>query len=385
MARRTNTAGADDDEVMQYFFGGGGRGQQAIDPMASAMQLLGFGQKLQESQSAREQQAAENLIKQAQTQQTGAKTASDIALAESTMDLNKQLKQASIDEALGRINYQTEQLANEKFKAQADMAKTMMADTSIPIADRMRMWGALDPAIKNMLDVGAEAANKTKAQALVPGIKAVYGKPEELKNLLAGVPQEILERPEIPWQQMNEELGRQQAGSLSGAAGGGGLLWNAPGVLQNVGKGIVNKLLTVAAGKHAPQVPYTQYTDPFEEVPKMLTGGPTVGPAGAGPVGGYTTGPVAAAPQWQYGTGTVGIPQEAIPVPTPMGMPSPVPALLSGGMVPGGGMAPSMALEMLLRKAGLNAGGAGAPFGTVAVPPQEEEIAPWQYGVGRMR
>jgi hypothetical protein len=313
MARRTNTAGASDDEVMQYFFGGGRGGQQAIDPMASAMQLMGFGQKAQEAQTSREQQAVENLIRRAQLEQTGAKTQSDIAMAESQMALNEQLKKASIDEALGKVDYQTKQLANDKLKAQLDTAKTMMADTSIPIADRMKMWAALDPDIKNMLDVGAESANKAKARELETNVRGLYKKraPEEqFKSLLAGYPEEVVAL--APWQQMAQEA--PGPSGVTQGAGLAGLLWNVPGMLENAYKGVVNATARGLTGPQAAQYQYTKFTDPFAEVPKyreaqaimeaLNAPGQNVGPAPQGPMGGYTTGPVAAPPEWRYGTGT---------------------------------------------------------------------------------
>ena len=395
MARRQDS---EDDAVMQHFFGGGRGGGGDINPMALAMQILGLGQKERESERAsglnREEQEALNAYRQATLGQQGEKQASDIELA-------KLQKQALIDEMAGRREettarrgFEQAQLGNEQKKAEMAMvAEYIKANPTLPVDKVMELIGQYSDPMKQLMLSGREQRLGETARTLLPQIQAVYGKPEELKTLLAGVSPEVLQRPEIPWQQMNEELGRQQAGSLSGNRGLAGLLWNVPGMLENAYKGVVNATGRALTGPQAAQYQYTKFTDPFTEVPRyreaqaimeaLNAPGQSVGPAPEGPMGGYTTGPVAQGPEWQYGTGTQGIPEEMIPVPEPMGMPSPAASLLSGGMLPGGGMAPGMALEMLLRKAGLGAAGAEAPFGMPTMP--QEEVPPWQYGVGRMR
>ena len=193
MARRRIDGGGSRLDPSMFLQGQGGG--SPMEQMGMALKLLGMGE---ERELGREEQEALNAYRMGGLEQAGAKTASDIALAESQMALNEQLKKASTDEARDKTAYQKRVLENDAMKARLDVAKTMMADTNIPIADRQRMWAEFDPAIKGMLATGAEQANKRAAQGLIPQIQAVYGKPEELKNLLAAVPEEVLQRPEIP-------------------------------------------------------------------------------------------------------------------------------------------------------------------------------------------
>jgi hypothetical protein len=305
---------AGDAAIMQHFFGGGGRGgAQNIDPMAGAMQLLGLIQKDRESGLAREEMEALNRYRMGGLEQSGQKTASEIELAKAQM-------QALKDEAVAKRAFEQAQLGGEQKRAEMAMVKELIgAHPDWPLEKVMPLLAGYSDPMKQLMLTGREEALAKLAGDKAALVHGVYGKPKELETLLGTLPPELLKRPEFEWQPWNEELGRQQAGTLTGGAGLAGALWNTPGAAQNVGKGIVNKLLSVAAGKYAPQVPYTEFTNPFEQ------------PAG----------------------------------------------------VPGGGMAPGTALETLLSKAGLGAVGAEEPF-RMPVPPQEE-IPPWQYGVGRMR
>jgi hypothetical protein len=394
---------AGDAAIMQHFFGGGRGGAQNIDPMAGAMQLLGLIQKDRESGLAREEMEALNRYRMGGLEQSGQKTASEIELAKAQM-------QALKDEAVAKRAFEQAQLGGEQKRAEMAMVKELIgAHPDWPLEKVMPLLAGYSDPMKQLMLTGREEALAKLAGDKAALVHGVYGKPKELETLLGTLPPELLKRPEFDWQRWNEELAAQQGKTLTGGAGLAGLLWNAPGAAKNVTTGLANKLMNAAMGKYAPQVPYYEMTDPFAQAQG--------GPPGQSNLANYFTtfegrplmndweGSVhyqgrpeaprpqvaygvpqqaAAGPEWRYGTGTVGIPQEAIPVPAPMGMPSPGASLLSGGMGPGLGMAPGMFLEMLLRKTGLGeAAGAEEPFGMSM--PTEEEIPPWQYGVGRMR
>ena len=132
----------------------------------------------------------------------------------------------------------------------------------------MQMIGQYSEPMKQLMLTGREQKLGEAARTLVPQLQAVYGKPEQLKTLLAGQSPEVLGRPEIPWGSMNEELWRQGERTASGNAGLAGLLWNLPGIAQNVGKGVVNLASRGLMGSQAPQVPYTEFTNPVTEVPR---------------------------------------------------------------------------------------------------------------------
>ena len=299
MARRRQFD--DEDAAAEAMFLQRPQGGDMASQLATVLQLLGLSpqqeQMRQEAGLGRAQLEALRMFQEGQLKQTGAKTQSDIDLAKSQMALNEQLKKASTDEALARVELQKQQLANQATESRLGVLKQYMADPNVPMADKQKAWGEFDPAIQGMLAATAEGANKAKARELIPELQAVYGKPEQLKNLLARQSPEVLQRPEIPWGSMNEELWRQGQRTASGNAGLAGLLWNVPGMAQNVGKGLVNVASRGLMGSQAPQVPYTEFTNPVTEVPRYreaqaimqalspasaVSQGPVVGPAPRG-------------------------------------------------------------------------------------------------------
>ena len=385
----------DEDAAAEAMFLGRPQGGDMAGQLSVMLQLLGMGPQQQQFQEEaglrREEQEALNAYRMGGLEQAGIKSAADIKLAEAQLQALKDEATARTDEAKAKRAFEQAQLANEQKRAEMGMViEYIKAHPELKEEQVMGMLGEYSEPIKQMTLAGREQKLGEAARTLLPTIEAAYqkGDPSEYLKTLFAMPgmQETLQRPEIPWQRLNEEMAKRQSGTASGGAGLAGLLWNLPGIGQNVGKGIVNLASRGLMGSQAPQVPYTEFTNPVTEVPRyreaqavleaLKAPGQSVGPEPEEPMGGYSTGPVAQGQPWTYGTGTRNIPQETIAVPEAMPMP-PVGETLSAGVL---GM-PPVSLGTLLRKLGIGAQGAEAPFGM----PGEEEPMPWQYGVGTRR
>lgn len=274
----------EDDAIMQQFFGGGGQGR--MDPMTLAMQILEMGRKGREfgaeSGLKREEQEAFNKYRQDVLAQQGVKQASEIGLA----DIQKQ---ALLDEIAGRKTeagakrkFEEAQLENERRKAEMGMLqeyfKTLPADK---MDKAMEMMAGYSEPVKRMVLGGREEALKGRALAALPGLEAGYtkGDPKQIAAAIQGLPQEVLQRPEIDWQKLSARWRGGQGADLGGAvqkSGVGGLLWNLPGAAYNVTKGVEQGALNLLMGEKAPILKTATYTDPYEAAPKMMA---KVGPA----------------------------------------------------------------------------------------------------------
>lgn len=264
----------EDDAIMQQFFGGGGQGR--MDPMALAMQILEMGRKGREFETtsglSREEHQAMNKYRQDVLAQEGVKQASEIGLA----DIQKQ---ALLDEIAGRKTeagakrkFEEAQLENERRKAEMGMLqeyfKTLPADK---MDKAMEMMAGYSEPVKRMMLGGREEALKGRALAALPGLEAGYtkGDPKQIAAAIQGLPQEVLQRPEIDWQKLAQGWGGEQGANAAGTAQGAGLagrLWNLPGAAQNVGKGIVGGLLNLVMGEeNAPKIAPTAYTNPLRQ------------------------------------------------------------------------------------------------------------------------
>lgn len=224
-----------DPSVFLQQQGGGDEASQ----LAMAMEMLGFG-KGQEGVRGQLALGREQLQEEAGYHGRG-QDIEEKRLAEETKRtagqeaFNQWVKEQEIERQKEERKYRADQLAGESMKGRLDVAKTMMSDTGIPIADRQKMWAQFDPAIKDMLAAGAEQADKTKVEELLPKLQAVYAKgaPKgELEALLAGYPKNILQRPEIDWQKEAQGIPAAQPGWLSRIFGGGAGTPTAPPVGQ---------------------------------------------------------------------------------------------------------------------------------------------------------
>ena len=275
--------------------GGRGGGDDMASQMAMALNLLGLGPQ--------QQQQREELglrREDIESQRTAREAASDVAaktLAETTRGnlateaFQQWTRQQAADALTRETEFKTAQLKNEAMKNRLDVLKTYVSDTSIPVAERQKAWATLDPDIQQMLTKQAEAANRAEALKQAPNIRAVYGKPEQLKNLLSGIPQEVLQRPELPWGQWNQELAAEQAKSPSQGAGVVGALWNTPMATQNLIRSGLNVGGKVLLGEQAPEFAYGKYTKPSLEgidtskIPAMISQALQLGVPGVGAVG----------------------------------------------------------------------------------------------------
>lgn len=135
-----------------------------------------------------------------------------------------------------------------------------------------------------------------EALAKNPAAQGAYGPPDVYDEILkqAGV---NVAQPGAP-----------TAGGLSG--GIQDVLWNLPGGVENIFRGISNVGAKAWYGGNAPQYSYVPWTGANEEIPKYLGEGPPVAPPPAGPIPrpqygnyGVQAGPAEAPPEWQYGVG----------------------------------------------------------------------------------
>jgi alkylhydroperoxidase/carboxymuconolactone decarboxylase family protein YurZ len=123
----------------------------------------------------------------------------------------------------------------------------------------------------------AQTQAETNARVFQKQLKGIYEKkdPKALQatmDTLEAMPDVV---KAIDWNKL-QWGGEKAAKGGQGFADSGilGMLWNTPGALQNVGKGIANVGLKAAAGSDAPQVPYTEFTNPNVLRQQALKTGP---------------------------------------------------------------------------------------------------------------
>jgi hypothetical protein len=308
---------------------------------AMAMQLMGYGRGAspEELGLSREKLLAD-IAGQTGTQDIQRQQLEETRRSNlSAEDFQKFQKEQLLKNAADELKYKQDVLGQEGRKNEMAMVSDYIKNHPELSPQQVEgMIGGFSPTMKQFFTGAADQAQAAKASALLPSIQAAYktGHPEEALKAMFADPNmaAILKRPEIPWQQLNESLGAQQSKSLTGGAGLARLLWNLPGAAENVTSALVNKAMSVLAGKHAPQLPMYEMTNPFEQAQggapgqtnigkywttvDPLSGGPiTMGPAPQAPAGGYNYGGTVAQneapPAWQYGTGTQPIPTGGLP------------------------------------------------------------------------
>ena len=381
MARRRVAGGSRLDPGMFLQGQGGG---SPIEQMGMALKLLGMGEERELGQM----QVQELLSRYGGQQEfEEKKLASEEGRAQQQADFNNWLKQRQIDQDTLATQTKRDEIAAALQRSQ-DEFNAKAYELASP-EERPFYLKSMSPQGRAAV-VEMEALKQGNvARTQAPALEAAYklGDWDAVKQIVGTLSPEVMARPEFKWQEWNQAQAGAAPTDVTGGTGLAGLLWNLPGVAQNVGKGVVNLASRGLMGSQAPQVPYTEFSNPMTEVPRYreaqavlealkAPGQSVVGPAPEEPMGGYTTRPVAQGTPWTYGTGTRNIPQETIAVPEAMPMP-PIGETLSAGVL---GM-PPVSLGTLLRKLGIGAQGAEEPFGM----PGEEEPMPWQYGVGGMR
>src|SRR4029077_17914797 len=143
--------------------------------------------------------------------------------------------------ALAELGYKKDLLEGEKQKSRDLVIKEYLGLTT-DAAERRRLIDALSPEAKG--DTLAQEALKQTAAAknLLPAVKAAYEKGDVgvIKQLTEGGSPDILQRSEFEWQKWNQGMVPASHRGITGGQGLLGLLWNTPGALKNVGKGIAN-------------------------------------------------------------------------------------------------------------------------------------------------
>jgi hypothetical protein len=220
---------------------------------------------------------------------------------------------ATRDLAERKFAYEQSQ-AGEKAKGETekqamDFAGKMVAAGNT--AGALQVLGAYSGPAADMIRKAAQTEAETKGRAFQKQLKGIY----EQKNpkALQATMDQLEAMPDvvkaIDWNKLKWG-GEQKPGGETGFADQGaiGMAYNIPGALQNVGKGAVNLGLRIAAGKDAPQVDYTKFTDP--NVRQMLANikesSQKVLPGEGGAAGQttYNLASTGAAP-WRYGTGDI--------------------------------------------------------------------------------
>jgi hypothetical protein len=327
MARRRQTIGGDegDDIVDAYTQAYFKRGQQEDPRMAMAMQLLGLQEKSQQASEARAQEERQQqALERYQQGQLGIER-ERVGVSKSEAEANALARAAEADFRAQQAA-RGEQLTREAGVREAEKARLehedklrgqkseairyAVAQQYMTPEEGIAQIHALDPEMQRVAEGVKEKALGEKVAANLERYRAM--KPEA-RQALAANPAEMLTvgGPE-GYRRILQQLGEQP--SVAGAAAPKGpnisvanLLWNTPGGLENIFRGIANVGGRAIYGRDVPQYSYV----PWTEVNVAGGGGPStpVGPPPETPLqpglGGY--GPMVpqeAVPEWQYGVGT---------------------------------------------------------------------------------
>jgi hypothetical protein len=323
MARYRQTIGGDDDEdsyAKAYF----ARQQQADPRMEMAMQLLGLQER---QQTAKEKQALDERQQAAleklqsgqlavaqmnqQTAKMGAESEAEARRAGITSDVQRRMDEAGKE--VTRKEEAAATLAANKEAKDRETAEKLMKD--------MLEHGELkktDPEYELLQERASPGITEEKRQLketvfnrqVGEGLAKYQGLDEKAKKALAANPA-ALGTPEVYAEILKQAGVQTPAGSAALPKGPNvsvaNLLWNAPGGIENIFRGIANVGGKAIYGRDVPQYSYV----PWTEVNVAGGGGPPtpVGPPPETPLqpglGGY--GPMVpqeAVPEWQYGVGT---------------------------------------------------------------------------------
>jgi hypothetical protein len=278
MARRRQTIGGDDDEdsfIKAYF---ANQQQQQYDPrMEMAMKLLGFQER---QQTAREKQALDER-QQAALEKYQAGQLGIEQLRQKTSEAEaKSLSEARTAETSGKIQARMDEAqkeASRREEAAATLAANKEAkdrETAEKLMKDMLEHGDLkktDPEydlLQERASPGITEEKKKLKEGLFnrqvsEGLAKYQGADAATRKALAANPA-TLGGPDVYAEILKQAGVQTPSGTAvpeSETIGGvGNWLWNAPGALQNVGKGTANLAARAALGANAPQVPYTEFT-----------------------------------------------------------------------------------------------------------------------------
>ena len=269
MPRQYEQQNGGDDDVLRMFFGGGQQ-QAQVNPMALALQILGLGRQ--------ERETAADLALRREALAAQEKSRSEETTGRQATQLHQQTMEQFAKEAAEReqkhrealLGFEKEKLGVAQTKGEMDaLLEHFKANPGAKLEEYQKAMAPYSPTQRQVLASTLEQSQKAKAKELGEAVQALYGKRapmEVFENLVKDQPEEVMAR--VPWQELAAGAPVSQTEQLTQGAGAAGLLWNVPGALQNVGKGIVNTALSLGGGENAPQVPYTEFTDPYAEVPR---------------------------------------------------------------------------------------------------------------------
>jgi hypothetical protein len=262
--------------------GGGGKNDPAMEMAMAIMGYGGRGASPEELGLSREQLMA-NIAHQGAGEDIERQR---LALEEKRLGSQEGFqnwqKKAEADRALAELGYKKDLLESEKQKSR-DTVIGKYLDLEQDPAKRRSLIDALSPEAKadtlGLQKAKEDATVRTQAPALADAYKRRDWK--TVKDIVGTLSPEVLSRPEFKWGEWNQAAPAPGTGKFSGGKGLLGMMWNTPGALQNVGKGIANLLSTGVLGDEAPQVPYTEFTSPTAYRAQQLAQG---GPPQEGPV-----------------------------------------------------------------------------------------------------
>jgi hypothetical protein len=261
-----------------FLQGGGG---DKNDAMAMAMQLMGYGRGAspEELGLSRERLLAE-IAGQTGTQDIERqKLAAEQARLASQETFQNWTKQAEHERALAELAYRTKEEEGKRQSSQ-DVLNAKIYELAAPEERPGLLKNMSEAGRKTVLETEA-AKQRAGARDLLPMVKQAYEKGDVglIRQLTEKVDPAILQRPEFEWEKWNQELVPASHRGITGGQGLLGLMWNVPGALKNVGKGIANVASSAALGEGAPQVEYEKFTDPRRyRAEQLAQGGPQEGP-----------------------------------------------------------------------------------------------------------
>ncbi len=247
----------------------GGGGDQGDTAMKMAMQLMGYGRGAspEELGLSREQLMA-NIAHQGAGEDIERQR---LGLEEKRLGSQEEFqnwqKKAEQDRALAELAYRQSQSEAEKSKSRDTLIGKYL-DLETDATKRRSLIDALSPEAKAdtlaLQKAREDAAVRTQAPALADAYKRRDWK--TVKDITADITTklspEVLARPEFKWGEWNAAAPAQGTGRFSGGKGLLGMMWNTPGSLLNLGKAGVNLASAGLLGDEAPQLEYTEFTNP---------------------------------------------------------------------------------------------------------------------------
>jgi hypothetical protein len=204
---------------------GGNKGDTAME---MAMRLMGYGGRAspEELGLSREKLLAD-IAGQTGTQDIERQKLEELRRSNlSAEEFQKFQKEQLLKNAADELKYKQDVLGLDREKAEMSLASDIIKDVSTTAEQKQAIFRQFSPRAQQMLQAQAEQAQRKQALDLLPKLQAVYAKgaPQgELKTLLAGYGEDVLRRPEIPWEPLNQSLvaakqeaaGKPFAGALS--------------------------------------------------------------------------------------------------------------------------------------------------------------------------